>query len=81
MANMISRSGAMLDLDATAARFARREAGDAEAAIAALAAAAIRHWRLDEATFWQRVKFRARMLRAARDGAASRQAVGEATRC
>lgn len=57
------------DLEAAASTFAQRGVEEAEMAIAALAADAIRHWRLDEATFWQRVKFRARMLRAARDGA------------
>lgn len=76
-----SRSGDIADLNTVAATFARRGAEEAEATIAALAAEAIRTWRLDEATFWQRVKFRARMLRAARDGASQHRTGGETTRC
>lgn len=56
------------DLEAAATAFAAQGAAEAEEQIAALAADAIRRWQLDEATFWQRVKFRARLLRAAGDG-------------
>lgn len=53
------------DLENEALAFARGDSEEAEALLARLAADAIRRWQLDEATFWQRVKFRARMIRAA----------------
>ena len=51
-------------LDGLAAAFAVRSAAEADAVIEALSAEAIRLWRLNDAMFWQRVKFRARRLRA-----------------
>lgn len=47
-----------------AIEFARRDAAAAEALIEVLVTQAIRQWRLDDATFWQRVKFHARLIRA-----------------
>ncbi len=47
-----------------AREFARQDAATSEALIETLATQAIRQWRLDDATFWQRVKFQARMIRA-----------------
>ena len=44
--------------------FAAQDAATSEALIETLATQAIRQWRLDDATFWQRVKFQARMIRA-----------------
>ena len=44
--------------------FAMQDAATSEALIETLATQAIRQWRLDDATFWQRVKFQARMIRA-----------------
>lgn len=44
--------------------FAAQDAASSEALIETLATQAIRQWRLDDATFWQRVKFQARMIRA-----------------
>lgn len=51
-------------LDELAAAFALRPAVEAEELIESFCADAVRQWRLHDATFWQRVKFRARMLRA-----------------
>lgn len=56
-----SRTGS---LDELAAAFALRPAVEAEAVIESFCAEAVRQWRLHDATFWQRVKFRARMMRA-----------------
>lgn len=53
-------------LEPVAQRFAAIEREEAEAAIDAQVATAIREWRLSDATFWQRVKFRSRMIRTAR---------------
>lgn len=47
-----------------AREFAKQDAASSEALIETLATQAIRQWRLDDATFWQRVKFQARMIRA-----------------
>ncbi|MGA1798300.1 hypothetical protein VH567_05915 [Sphingomonas sp. 4RDLI-65] len=47
-----------------AREFAKQDAAASEALIETLATQAIRQWRLDDATFWQRVKFQARMIRA-----------------
>ncbi len=47
-----------------AREFAKQDATTSEALIETLATQAIRQWRLDDATFWQRVKFQARMIRA-----------------
>lgn len=54
------------DLERLAIEFAAMDAAVAEASIDSLAAQAIARWRLDDATAWQRVKFRSRMIRAAR---------------
>lgn len=54
------------DLEAAAARYAALARGDAEALIDDLIAAAVREWRVADATFWQRVKFRSRMIRTVR---------------
>jgi hypothetical protein len=47
-----------------AREFARQDAVTSEVVIAALVTQAIQQWRLDDATFWQRVKFQARLIRA-----------------
>lgn len=52
-------------VDALAPRFARLGAQAAEMLIDSYVDEAIAQWRVEDATFWQRVKFRARMLRAA----------------
>jgi hypothetical protein len=52
------------NLEATAARYAVAPAEMAECELTMLTERAIGAWRLEEAAFWQRVKFRARMLRA-----------------
>ncbi|WP_267378148.1 MULTISPECIES: hypothetical protein [unclassified Sphingomonas] len=52
------------DLERLAVEFAAMTPGAAEELIDSLAAQAIARWRLDDATMWQRVKFRARMIRA-----------------
>lgn len=49
-----------------AAHWARLDRAVAEPMIDTRATAAIRAWRLDEATYWQRVKFHSRRLRAQR---------------
>lgn len=55
---------AQADLEAEALLFARGDRVRAEARLARLAQAAVAAWRLDDAIFWQRVKFRARQVRA-----------------
>lgn len=47
-----------------AREFARQDPVTSEALIASLVTQAIQQWRLDDATFWQRVKFQARLIRA-----------------
>jgi hypothetical protein len=47
-----------------AREFAKQDAAVSETLIEKLATQAIRQWRLDDATFWQRVKFQARLFRA-----------------
>ncbi len=47
-----------------AREFAKQDAATSEALIESLVTQAIRQWRLDDATFWQRVKFQARLVRA-----------------
>lgn len=54
-----------LDLEPLAQRFAAMEPDAAECAIDAQVAIAIREWRISDATFWQRIKFRSRMIRTA----------------
>lgn len=56
-----------------AREFARQDAATSEALIETLATQAIRQWRLDDATFWQRVKFNARMIRAQQGSSNSAQ--------
>lgn len=51
-------------LEELAASFALRDRAESEELIESFCCEAIRQWRLKDATFWQRVKFRARMLRA-----------------
>ena len=62
-----------------AAHFAVIERDRAEAMIDAHATQAIRGWRLDEATYWQRLKFHACGLRSAA-GSAVESATRSATR-
>lgn len=45
-------------------RFAGRDAESSEREIDSITADALEQWRLDDAIFWQRVKLRARRLRA-----------------
>lgn len=52
-------------VEALAARFAGLATPEAEALIERYVEEAIAQWRVEDATFWQRVKFRARLLRAA----------------
>lgn len=47
-----------------AREFAKQDAKTSETLIESLVTQAIRQWRLDDATFWQRVKFQARLVRA-----------------
>ena len=51
-------------LEELAASFALRDREESEELIESFCCEAIRQWRLKDATFWQRVKFRARLLRA-----------------
>lgn len=51
-----------------AIEFARQDAKTSEALIESLVTQAIRSWRLDDATFWQRVKYQARLIRATGGG-------------
>ena len=53
-----------VNLEPMAARFAAMPAGEAEGLIDAYVAQAVAQWRVADATFWQRVKFRARLIRA-----------------
>ncbi|WP_174286549.1 hypothetical protein [Sphingomonas bacterium] len=53
-------------LDDAAKRFADLDPVEAETTIDAFVAGAIAAWRLDDATYWQRVKFRARLIRTMR---------------
>lgn len=55
------QAAALADL---AASFALNDQVESEILIASFCTEAIRQWRLNDATFWQRVKFRARLLRA-----------------
>ncbi len=52
------------DLDPMGHRFAQMTAGEAETLIDAYVVQAISEWRVTDATFWQRVKLRSRMIRA-----------------
>lgn len=62
---------------AVATMFAQRSQDEAETAISEHVADAIARWELDEATFWQRVKFKARLLRAAHGRSPAWSAGGE----
>ena len=53
-------------LEDAAEHFADMEPIEAEATIDAFVAGAIAAWRLEDATYWQRVKFRARLIRTMR---------------
>lgn len=55
-----------LGLERLATEFATMDAVAAETLIDSLAAQAIAQWRLADATSWQRVKFRSRIIRATR---------------
>jgi len=48
--------------------YARETAASSDALLDSLTEAAIRELKLQDATFWQRVKFRSRMIRAAAGG-------------
>jgi hypothetical protein len=54
-----------IGLEAAARRFAAMDRHEAELLIDGHVAAAIREWRVADATLWQRVKFRSRMIRTA----------------
>ncbi|GAA0658516.1 hypothetical protein FHT00_002108 [Sphingomonas insulae] len=56
-------TAALPNLEPLARRFAAMTQDDAEAAIDIQVANAIREWRISDATFWQRIKFRSRMIR------------------
>lgn len=58
-------------LEEAAERYARLDPVEAEATIDAFVAGAIAAWRLEDATYWQRVKFRARLIRTMRRSEAS----------
>ncbi|KQR82205.1 hypothetical protein [Sphingomonas sp. Leaf343] len=53
-----------VDITAPARFFATQDRAAADAVIGALIAEAVANWLLDDATFWQRVRFRSRQLRA-----------------
>ena len=53
-------------LEDAAERYAKLDPVEAEATIDAFVAGAIAAWRLEDATYWQRVKFRARLIRTMR---------------
>ncbi len=53
-----------VDITAPAKFFATQDQAAADAVIGALIAEAVADWLLDDATFWQRVRFRSRQLRA-----------------
>lgn len=55
--------------DEIAGEFARDHADVSDALLDLLTGDAIKQWRLQDATFWQRIKFRSRMLRALELGA------------
>jgi hypothetical protein len=53
-----------LDLEAAARSFAAMPREEADRMIEQNVTAAIREWRISDATVWQRVKFRSRMIRS-----------------
>ena len=60
-----AHSATLPSLEALARRYAALPRVDAETLIDAQVSTAIREWRVTDATFWQRVKFRSRMIRTA----------------
>jgi hypothetical protein len=66
------RSHTVLDqrerLEEIAIAYAAEPLVDSEEELDSLTNEAIGEWRLQDATFWQRVKFRARMIRAVEQG-------------
>lgn len=58
-----SPTASLPNLEPLARRFAAMAQDEAEAAIDIQVADAIREWRISDATFWQRIKFRSRMIR------------------
>ncbi len=64
--HQISHIARPVALDDAAERFADLDPVEAEATIDAFVAGAIAAWRLEDATYWQRVKFRARLIRTMR---------------
>lgn len=52
------------DLEPMGHRYATMMRGEADALIDAYVVQAISEWRVHDATFWQRVKLRSRMIRA-----------------
>lgn len=67
----------MSGLVAMSERFAAIPAGEAERLIEAYVVQAISQWRVADATFWQRVKFRARLIRATERGREVDRAAGK----
>lgn len=62
----VAHATQMFALEDAATRFAALDPVEAEATIDAFVAGAIAAWRLEDATYWQRVKFRARHIRTMR---------------
>jgi len=54
--------------DEISGEFAAEDAEASDAMLDLLTGDAIKEWRMQDATFWQRVKFRSRMLRAVESG-------------
>lgn len=67
----VSAATTLPSLEAVAMRYARTDPDASERELAMLTERAILGWKLEEAAFWQRVKFRSRMLRARARGAGS----------
>lgn len=75
MAHRLPADAPPLALEADAQRYALMERQEAERLIDAEVTVAIRAWRVADATFWQRVRYRSRMIRvtdAHRRGAVDR---------
>ena len=64
------------NLVAMSERFAALDVAEAERLIDAYVVQAVSQWRVADATFWQRVKFRARLLRATARGRADASRTG-----
>jgi len=54
--------------------YARESEADSDAQLDSLTDVAIKEFKLQDATFWQRVKFRSRMIRAAAGGTDDKKA-------